>query len=243
MSTLVVAFSGGKDSTAMAYGMAERGESFSLLFTPTGNELPEVREHIECTASALRVSLIEPPNRPLEEWISFYKALPNNRQRWCTRQIKIQPCIAYLKTHPGTVLCVGLRADEHERVGLYGEYATYRHPLREWGWGMREVWGYLDRRGISVPKRTDCSLCYDQRLIEWYELWRDHPEAYAKGEALEAATGHTFRSPSRDTWPASLSELRVEFVRGRKPAETRSTRRQLTLLTDDLQPTRCRVCQ
>ena len=49
----VVAFSGGKDSTATAYVMAEAGEDFVLLFTPTGNELPEVRAFIDATATAL----------------------------------------------------------------------------------------------------------------------------------------------------------------------------------------------
>lgn len=38
----VVAFSGGKDSTALALRLHELGEAFSLLFTPTGNELPDV---------------------------------------------------------------------------------------------------------------------------------------------------------------------------------------------------------
>ena len=44
---LVVAFSGGKDSTALALRLAELGQEFSILNTPTGNEPPEVREHVE----------------------------------------------------------------------------------------------------------------------------------------------------------------------------------------------------
>ena len=34
----VIAFSGGKDSTALALRMAEIGEDFVLFFTPTGRE-------------------------------------------------------------------------------------------------------------------------------------------------------------------------------------------------------------
>lgn len=52
MKTLV-AFSGGKDSTVMAYRMAAIGEDFALLFTPTGNELPGVAEYVEATARTL----------------------------------------------------------------------------------------------------------------------------------------------------------------------------------------------
>lgn len=213
----VVAFSGGKDSTAMALRLAELGEDFTLLFTPTGNELPELQAHIQDVTLTVDKPLVVPANRSLDTWINFYKALPNWRQRWCTRQIKIEPCIAYLKRNPGSVLCVGLRADEPEREGLYGDFATYRYPLREWGWGIKDVWSYLDEKGVKVPRRTDCALCYGQRLSEWYALWKDHPEHYAQGERYEAETGYTFRSPGRDSWPAGLKELRAEFESGKKP--------------------------
>lgn len=229
----VVAFSGGKDSTALAYRMAELGEPFVLLFTPTGNELDDVRPHIEATATKLDRELVLPPGPSIAELIEHFGSLPNNRQRWCTRMIKIQPCIAWLKTHPGSVLCVGLRADEEERQGLYGDHATYRFPLREWGWGIEEVLGYLKTSGHIIPARTDCALCYDQRLIDWKNLLRKHPEQYAAGEALEAKTGHTFRSPSRDTWPASLAELRVAFDSGRKVRGEDA----------DVEQSACRVCR
>lgn len=213
----IVAFSGGKDSTALVLRMAELGEDFTCLFTPTGNELPAVREHIDRIIARINRPLVLPENKSLYFWIKFHEALPSWRMRWCTRQIKIEPCIAFLKQHPGSTLCVGLRADEEERQGLYGDYATYRYPLRAWGWGLREVRQYLVEQRIDIPKRTDCALCYDQRLSEWYALWRNHPENYEEGEQLEARTGHTFRSPARDQWPAGLKDLRAKFEAGYKP--------------------------
>jgi hypothetical protein len=130
-------------------------------------------------------------------------------------------------------LCVGLRADEMSREGLYGPYAEYRYPLREHGMKLPDVLVYLFDRGVRVPERTDCAVCYDQRLVNWRNLLRKHPEEYAKGEGWEAQTGHTFRSPSRDTWPASLRELRAEFERGRK----------LRGDDDDAAVEICRVCR
>lgn len=212
-----VAFSGGKDSTAVALRLAELGEDFTLLFTPTGNELPSLRAHIDRIVAETGKLLVEPPNYSLDHWIKFYDALPNWRQRWCTRQIKIVPCIAWLQARPGSTLSVGLRADEETRVGLYGEYATYRYPLQEWGWKLADVKKYLVDRNVEVPKRTDCALCYGQRLSEWYALWKEHPDEYKKGEAYEKATGFTFRSPGRDTWPAGLVQLRRRFENGDKP--------------------------
>jgi 3'-phosphoadenosine 5'-phosphosulfate sulfotransferase (PAPS reductase)/FAD synthetase len=217
MTKQIITFSGGKDSTALALRLAEMGEDFVCLFTPTGNELPELQAHIEKVLALINKPLVLPANKSLDEWITFYEALPNWRQRWCTRQIKIEPCVAYLKQHPGSTLLVGLRADEMERQGLYGDYATYRYPLREWGWGVKEVWAYLKDKGLSIPKRTDCALCYGQRLGEWYSLWKNHPAEFARGEFYEAKTGYTFRSAGRDTWPAALKDLRAQFESGRKP--------------------------
>lgn len=227
--SLVVAFSGGKDSTALALRLHELGESFQLLFTRTDNELPAVREHIDRIVDFTGARLIEPPGPTLEDLILKYLALPNHRQRWCTRQIKVEPCARWLKKHPGTTLAVGLRADEPSRVGLYGDFAEYRYPLREWEWDVENVWSYLEQRGVEVPVRTDCAVCPFQRLGEWYRLWVDHPGEYARGVWWEDITGHTFRSPSRDTWPAGLRELAAEFRAGR-------------LIPRRISRPRCRIC-
>lgn len=233
----VVAFSGGKDSTAMALLMAERGEDFCLLFTPAGDEPPDLFVHVEQIAALVGKELIQPPNETLAFWIGHHQALPNWRMRWCTRAIKIEPCIIWLQRHPGSTLCVGLRADEEHREGLYGDYCTYRYPLREAGWGEADVRAYLAGRGVRVPTRTNCELCYGQRLSEWWELWKAKPEKWAQGEAWEAETGHTFRSAGRDSWPASLVALRARFEAGDVPRDVELTR---DLFDDAATP--CRVC-
>lgn len=238
----LVAFSGGKDSTAMAERMAELGEEFALFFTPTGNELDELMDHINALAERINRPLVMVENGTLKSWIEKWNALPNARQRWCTRVLKIVPCQAFLKLNgdQGLTLCVGLRADEEERQGLYGSEVTYRYPLREWGWGLDEVWGYLNEKGITVPERTDCAVCPYQRLYEWYALWRNHPDLFEEGVAWEEKTGYTFRSDSRDTWPAGLVELRGEFENGRKPRGAETTVDQFGLFNDE--PRACRVC-
>ncbi|MCP5087513.1 MAG: phosphoadenosine phosphosulfate reductase family protein [Rhodobacteraceae bacterium] len=233
---LVAAFSGGADSTAMVLAMADKGESFDCLFTETGNELPGVIEHIESVCEHVGAELIFPQTRnTLHTLIAKFGALPNHRMRWCTRMLKIEPCIVFLKRNPGTTLCVGLRHDEELRQGLYGDYATYRYPLRELGWSRQDVVSYCKHHGFSPPKRTDCALCYDQRLIEWWNLWKDHPNEFQRGIKHENDTIHTFRSPSRDTWPAKLVQLRTRFENGEKP--TRSKER------DGADSSVCRVCR
>jgi PP-loop superfamily ATP-utilizing enzyme len=234
VSNQVLAFSGGWDSTACAMRLWQLGEQFTMLFTATGDELPDLLEHVDRVALITGAKLVKPENRSLAEWMEEFNALPNWRQRWCTRLIKIVPCIAYLKSNPGSTLLVGLRADEEDRVGLYGDWATYRYPLREWGWDRKQVESFVRSAGVLPPARTDCALCYGQRIGEWYALWRDHPERFSEGEKWEEKTGHTFRSAQRDTWPAALKDLRKEFESGREP-------RGLRVLNNEQKS--CRVCR
>ena len=219
----IVALSGGKDSTAMALRLAEvKPREYQFVITPTGDELPEMYKHWKKLEDMLGKPLtMITSGYSLQGLIRRWKALPNHRQRWCTRVLKIEPFNTYLMENAPAISYVGLRADEEERKGntLYGgvEGIEQRYPLREWGWGINEVWKYLDDLGISIPERTDCARCFFQRLPEWWNLWRDHPDMYANAEADESLAGHTFRSSSRDTWPAGLKELRERFEAGNVP--------------------------
>lgn len=248
----VLAISGGKDSTCLALALKEREpQDYEYLITPVGNELPEMQEHW-CRLEALLgkpLTRLKPftDGDGLEWLINHYEALPNWRQRWCTRQLKIEPAIAYLTANAPAIQYVGLRADEPERGGLYDDIpgVSQRYPLREWDWGLDEVLNFLMERGIKVPTRTDCAFCYAQRVIDWKRLWENHPEIYERGVQLERQTGFTFRSPGRDTWPASLEELRKEFEAGRRVrGEVKKGCIQLDLWEAvDGEQQSCRVCR
>lgn len=213
--THVVALSGGKDSTALALRLAEvEPREYVYICTPTGRELPEMDAHWTRLEGLLGQPIVRLTNGTLDSWITTWSALPNFRMRWCTRVLKIEPMMAWLLAHQPCTHYVGLRADEESRAGIYGEVAGMtRYPLREWGWGLAEVRGYLAERGVTIPARTDCDVCFFQRINEWKALLRKHPDRYAEGEAYETLTGATFRTPGRDSWPVDLAGLRVEIER------------------------------
>jgi hypothetical protein len=231
--THVVALSGGKDSTAMALRLAEvEPRDYTYICTPTGRELPVMDAHMETLAGLLGKPILRVTNGTLDSWIREWKTLPNFRMRWCTRVLKIEPMMAWLLKHQPCTQYVGLRADEESREGIYGDVAAMTdYPLRRWGWGISEVRGYLREREITIPTRTDCDVCFFQRIDEWKALLRQHPERYAEGEAYEALTGATFRTPGRDSWPNGLAALRDAF--GRQPGLPFSTERE-----EDM----CRAC-
>ena len=96
--THIVGVSGGKDSTALALLLAEREpRDYTYLITPTGNELPEMEAHWAHLEILLGKPLTRVTNRTLDAWIDEFNALPNHRQRWCTRLLKIEPTIAFVR--------------------------------------------------------------------------------------------------------------------------------------------------
>lgn len=243
----LIAYSGGKDSTAMLLRLAEvepeTVEESRIISTPTGDELPGVAVLIQQVEIMIGKTVERLAEYTLSDLIESQRMIPNTKARWCTRMLKIQPVLALfaLGDEPPE-MCVGLRADEPERRGLFSERIVSRYPLREWGWGLQDVLDYLAFREVEIPRRTDCARCPFQRLHEWRDLLRTHPDIYADAEAQEERFGHTFRMPSRDTWPASLRELRQKFENG-NALRGDWKRLQLDLFGDrDTELVRCRVC-
>ena len=225
----IVALSGGKDSTAMALRLAEvEPREYIYVCTPTGNELPDMKAHWEALSARLGRPIVSPPGSTLEGLIQIQNALPNFRMRWCTRLIKIKPFEHFIRQHTPCTVYVGIRADETgDREGVDYETipgVTRRFPMDEWGWGLQDVIDYLQAVGQGIPERTDCGWCFYQTLYEWYLLWRDYRETWLLGEYYEDFTGHTFRSPQRDTWPAAMKGLRARFESGEVPKDRRKKR-------------------
>jgi hypothetical protein len=244
----ILALSGGKDSTAMALACARyEPNDYTYVCTPTGDELPEMEAHWQMLEDKLGKPLMRLGERTLMGLIVEQKALPNHTARWCTRIIKLEQYYSWLRTLGPVISHVGLRADEQSRPGMIfpdADNIQMDFPMRRWGWTIADVKQFLSDENISIPSRTDCALCFWQKLGEWYLLWRDHPERFERGIDLEdfvtihRGTHYTFRSPQRDAWPASLRDLKKEFEKGRVPEV--SLRRMERDKNRDIGT--CRVC-
>ena len=219
----IVPVSGGKDSTALALALQEfEPRPYTFIYTPTGDELPEMADHLRRLEELLGEPIHRLTNGTLKGHIESEGMLPNVFARWCTRLLKLRPAGKFYAQTAPAVCYVGLRCDEDERAGMRpggegratAKEVAQTHPFQRWGWGLEEVWAFLNARGVVIPDRTDCARCPYQRLGEWYNLWKDHRDIYLDAEADEERHGHTYRSPGRDTWPPRLRDLRHLFEAG-----------------------------
>lgn len=254
----VVGLSGGKDSTAMALRLKQLNPDtdYTYVFTPTGNEMPSMFRHWMFLQDELGKKLTPMSTGvSLEGLMDRWSAVPTTKMRWCTRVLKIEPFKAYMHSFAPAIAYIGLRADEETRAGtVYGDVDGIEQsfPLREWGWGLEEVWNFLDsyewtdsegsHKGVVMPERTDCAWCPFQQLGEWWNLWKFQPDLYERACEWEDKVGHTFRSDSRDSWPASLREMAEEFKLGKVPMMSKSTKYQNELFDRRDWERSCRVC-
>jgi len=224
-TTHIVALSGGKDSSALALRLAEiEPREYVYICTPTGDELPEMEAHWTKLAKLLGQPILrvrDPEHPTIYDLIEKFQMLPNWRARWCTRILKIETAQQFYDMVKPAVIYVGLRSDEEKRQGnkLFDENIEQRFPMQEWGWGLREVKDYLKYRDIDIPRRTDCAMCFYQRIGEWWHLWKYNHSYYQRISNLEDQIGHTLLSPGKwgGRWPHKLSDLDIEFSSGRLP--------------------------
>jgi 3'-phosphoadenosine 5'-phosphosulfate sulfotransferase (PAPS reductase)/FAD synthetase len=224
MTKHIVALSGGKDSTVMALALAELElRNYIYICTPTGDELPEMDKHwhkLEELLGQEILRLTDPEHPTIYDLIEHFQMLPNWRARWCTRILKIEVAQQFYNARKPAKIYVGLRADEEKRKGnkLYDDDIDQVFPLREWGWDLECIQYYLQYRGVEIPRRTDCAMCFYQRIGEWWNLWKLYPDRFERIEQIEKRIGHTLLSPGKwKNWPSPLRELRVEFEKGRIP--------------------------
>ncbi len=139
----IVAFSGGKDSSALAIYLhnpdrwrrvlgksctSHRSplEEAEYVFCDTGTELAETYDYLDRLEAYLgrpihRLRANVPPSRPgehdktpFDHFLELYGGfLPSPNVRWCTRVLKLKPFEDYIAEDP-VISYVGIRADEGE---------------------------------------------------------------------------------------------------------------------------------
>jgi len=188
--TEYIAFSGGKDSTALALLLPDAVP----VFADTGWEFQAIYDHIakfEQVTGRQVIRLRRRDGKTLPEYIRDSKFFPNFKARYCTRMFKIDVMNGWLADGD---LCIGLRADEppEARVGNLTNRPELRirYPLREQGIGIAGVlridleYDLLPRYPVYMA-RGGCKGCFYKRKSEIEAMARLVPDELDELQALE----------------------------------------------------------
>lgn len=217
-----VAFSGGKDSTALALSMPDA----IPVFTDTKWEFKEIYHWIERfeRETGRKVYRITHPKYPggLPEYIKASKFLPGHGSRYCTRIFKIEAMNLFYKRLGFPVeLCIGLRADEPEdyRVGKLSEIdgLNVRYPFREWGWDVWQILRTCTRHDLlprypAYMAAGGCIGCFYKRKSEVQAMVAMIPESVDRLQELEESVQDDREQPAYmfPNMGMSIRELRQQ---------------------------------
>lgn len=205
----VVSFSGGKDSTAMALMMLERGEKIhSVVAFDTGWEFPQMYDHWRQFEeyTGLKITVLR-PKKSFDHWMLHQKVVsrngenkgtvhrvgngwPSPMRRWCTR-VKVGAINKYLDAIKNPVSSVGIAADEAKRVKENSKYPC-RYPLIEWDIDEPAAFDICKKHGFkwgglyNIFRRVSCYCCPLQRIGELKKIREHFPELWFKMLELDS---------------------------------------------------------
>ena len=211
MTNQVISFSGGKDSTAMALEMLDRGEEIhSVIAFDTGWEFPQMFDHWDKFEkyTGLEIVRIRPKesfdhslvHRPVTaskgekkgEVYQYGYGWPSPMRRWCTTE-KIRGILKYLKNIEDPISCIGFASDEkHRSEGKSDEKYPQRYPLIEWDIDEVEALKICKKHGFDWGglydnfNRVSCFCCPLQPLPSIRTLRSKYPELWERMMKLDA---------------------------------------------------------
>jgi 3'-phosphoadenosine 5'-phosphosulfate sulfotransferase (PAPS reductase)/FAD synthetase len=197
---IVVNFSGGKDSMAMASLVKEITNNVVCVYMATGIEFPEATEFAMTSAQKLGMDLII--TTPQDHLGGLFDRLPNFgwptvRKTWCNRDLKVRPQLKVLRREFGKgtyYKMVGVRKYEssrrkkvhRENKTLVIDYNTGHdylvYPILQWT--SADVQRYLRLKGLPTSGLyrkygvSGCYWCpfYQPRIYQ--AILRDYPTLY-----------------------------------------------------------------
>jgi len=119
-------------------------------------------------------------------------------RRQCTREFKLEPIHRWAREHLGyrprfkvrhtVVAMLGISIDEASRMKPSRlPWITNRFPLIGAELTRRDCLRIVVEAGLPEPQRSACVFCPYHSDEEWLRLQQDHPEAFARAVAFDAA--------------------------------------------------------
>jgi 3'-phosphoadenosine 5'-phosphosulfate sulfotransferase (PAPS reductase)/FAD synthetase len=139
-TSVIVSISGGKDSTASALYLRERGIPYKAIHLDTGWEHPLTEEYVRHVLPTHigPIEIIEPEYK-MADLILHKGMFPSRLGRFCTQQLKVYPFMQWIEDNCAykPINVVGIRRDESKARSKLEEYedqefALVWRPLIDW---------------------------------------------------------------------------------------------------------------
>lgn len=210
-----VAYGGGTNSTAMLIEMWKRKIPVDLiLFADTGAERPETYEYRDLFCEWLvarglpkiitgRYHNAQGQPQTLEQELLGYRNLPAPCYggKGCSLKYKISPQDVYLNNYAPCIEVWARGEKVNKYVGYdYGEerraenahaydivdkkYKKH-YPLIEWEIDREDCVQIIKDAGLPLPGKSSCFFCPNMKKREIRQLYRDHPDLFARAVAIE----------------------------------------------------------
>ena len=207
----VLSLGGGVNSTALLFGLVERGTPPDLiLFADTGAEHDRTYAHLKHVDEWLQAKGMQPvvrvnnaaregfPHKSLEDECLNNKTLPSLAFgfKGCSVKWKRQPMDRFVKSWPPAkdqwaqgnrvTRLIGIDAGERHRGKIPDDKLfTYEFPLIEWGWGRAECIEAIESQGMPVPGKSACWFCPATTKPEILKLAHNRPDLFDRAVKME----------------------------------------------------------
>lgn len=205
----VISFGGGRNSTALLLGWAERDlrPPTAILFADTGSEFPETYDHVAfmnrwCQAHLdVEVTTVHRGyhrHASLEHECHNLQTLPSKAFGYsgCSVKWKRQPMDRWVREQGwaqktwerGAKICriIGIHAGEQHRGKIPDDNRfTYAFPLIDWRWSDEECAAACARWGIPLPRKSACWFCPSSTKSEVIALAKERPGLFERAVAIE----------------------------------------------------------
>ncbi len=229
----ILMLSGGRDSSACLVKLCEDGTPPDYaVFCNTLHEFPEMYEYLGWLGEYLKrrfdfeITVIE-PGCTFEDWA--FTPITKGERKGIIRGLPLLTVPCYwkreAKVYPFERWAKKMKIGDHTQIIGYTyselqraqvEATNQRYPLIEWGMREIDVAEFLKARSIDNKlyrhfNRTGCYFCPKQRVSDFYNVYKYHPEIWEKMKRYEKKALDMDALNSRFCKEGTALELEVQF--------------------------------